>query len=157
LCHVPTLTPLSKTAANRPRSRSLLPSDILNIDITLFTRSHYHGDTSLTFALPSADIFSRALIAVAREALHVGIRACGPGRPFKNVGDAIDEFVREEGFSVNRQFTGHGVGKRFHSQPWVLHHRASLRSGFPLLLADPHPRLNLTHPHGSKTFHPTET
>lgn len=69
-------------------SRPLHPEDIINIDLTIFLNG-YHGDTSATFLLPKVDKQGRELIEATQEALEVGIRQCGPGRPFKEIGRAI--------------------------------------------------------------------
>lgn len=63
------------------------------------------------------------LVEITNEALRTGIRACGPGRPFKGIGEAIHSLTRHSNFSVSSQFTGHGIGTRFHRPPWILHHR----------------------------------
>lgn len=62
------------------------------------------------------------LIKITREALAQGIMACGPGRPFSDIGRKINDLVAQHGYSVNQQFTGHGIGKVFHRPPWILHH-----------------------------------
>ena len=69
-------------------SRPLHPEDIVNVDLTIF-RDGYHGDTSATFLLPEVDKRGRELVEATREALEVGIRQCGPGRPLKEIGRAI--------------------------------------------------------------------
>ena len=73
-------------------SRPLDPADIINIDLTLFCSS-YHGDTSATFILPAVDEIGREFVEATREALELGISACGPGREFRGIGRAI-EYVR---------------------------------------------------------------
>jgi len=69
-------------------SRPLEPRDIVNIDLTLFYQG-YHGDTSATFMLPDVDNQGVELVEATKEALMVGIRACGPGMPLKGIGRAI--------------------------------------------------------------------
>lgn len=69
-------------------SRPLHPEDIINVDLTLFLDG-YHGDTSATFQLPETDKLGRELVEVTKEALEVGIRACGPGRHLKDIGREI--------------------------------------------------------------------
>jgi methionyl aminopeptidase len=70
-------------------SRPLHPEDIINIDLTLFLYG-YHGDTSKTFMLPAVDKLGRDLVEATREALELGIRACGPGKKFSGIGNAIE-------------------------------------------------------------------
>ena len=56
-------------------------------------------------------------------ALEAGISVCGPGRPFKSIGRAIHELLRGKDYCVSPQFSGHGIGREFHRQPWIFHHR----------------------------------
>jgi methionyl aminopeptidase len=69
-------------------SRPLHPEDIVNVDLTIFLDG-YHGDTSATFLLPEVDKKGRELVEATQEALEVGIRQCGPGKPLKEIGRAI--------------------------------------------------------------------
>ena len=69
-------------------SRPLHPEDIVNIDLTIFLNG-YHGDTSATFLLPEVDKKGRELVEATQEALRVGIKQCGPGKPLKEIGRAI--------------------------------------------------------------------
>jgi methionyl aminopeptidase len=62
--------------------------DIINVDLTIFLDG-YHGDTSATFLLPEVDKRARELVEATQEALEVGIKQCGPGRPYKEIGRAI--------------------------------------------------------------------
>ncbi|KAK8864436.1 methionine aminopeptidase, type I [Kwoniella newhampshirensis] len=107
-----------------PDDRPLHPQDIINIDLTLF-HDGYHGDTSATFLLPEVDKPGRELVEATKEALDVGIRACGPGKAYNEIGRTIEEFAKRYRFSVNSQFSGHGIGKRFHQPPWIFHTRNS--------------------------------
>ncbi|KAH8090450.1 peptidase M24, structural domain-containing protein [Filobasidium floriforme] len=121
-----------------PDERSLEESDLVNVDVTIYSALPeeeddddtipvwMHGDTSRTFALPAIDTLGKELIECTREALEVGIRKCGPGLPFSEIGTAIEAFATKHGFSVNRQFTGHGIGERFHTAPWIVHHKNDL-------------------------------
>jgi methionyl aminopeptidase len=79
---------LSKLEARLMFSRPLHPEDIINVDLTIFLKG-YHGDTSATFLLPEADKRGRELVEATQEALEVGIRECGPGKPLKELGRAI--------------------------------------------------------------------
>jgi methionine aminopeptidase len=63
----------------------------------------------------------RELVDVTNYALRAGINACGPGRSFKGIGQAIHN-VLGENYSVSSQFIGHGIGTFFHTRPWILHH-----------------------------------
>ncbi|GMK55942.1 hypothetical protein CspeluHIS016_0209980 [Cutaneotrichosporon spelunceum] len=105
-----------------PDSRPLLATDIVNVDITLYYNG-FHGDTSATFALPATDKAGRELVRVTREALELGIAECGPGKSYASIGKVIDEHARKHGMSVNTQFVGHGIGRKFHAYPHILHHK----------------------------------
>ena len=114
--HLPYFHVASITACRRP----LESGDIINIDITVFY-NNYHGDTSQTFLVGPVDGPGRHLVSTTLSALHAGIQACGPGRPFKGIGRAIVREAEKGGVSVSSQFTGHGIGKVFHRPPWILH------------------------------------
>ncbi|WWC89287.1 methionine aminopeptidase, type I [Kwoniella dendrophila CBS 6074] len=105
-----------------PDERSLLPEDIINVDLTLFYKG-YHGDTSATFQLPAVDKQGRDLLEATKEALEIGIQTCRPGKRYKDIGQEIEDFAKRHGFSVNGQFSGHGIGNRFHRPPWIFHCR----------------------------------
>jgi len=104
-----------------PDDRPLESRDIVNIDITVFLNG-YHGDTSQTFLVGDVDDQGKELVKATRQALQLGIQACGPGRPFKGIGKAIHNLIQHTPFSVSSQFSGHGIGTVFHRPPWVLHH-----------------------------------
>ncbi|RDB19969.1 Methionine aminopeptidase 1D, chloroplastic/mitochondrial [Hypsizygus marmoreus] len=104
-----------------PDDRPLENGDIINIDITVYLNG-YHGDTSQTFLVGDVDEQGRELVQATNKALQAGIHACGPGRPFKDIGKAIHELTRQSKFCVSSQFTGHGIGTVFHRPPWILHH-----------------------------------
>ncbi|KAL7421626.1 hypothetical protein Q5752_003395 [Cryptotrichosporon argae] len=104
------------------RDRPLDARDLVNLDVTVCLGG-YHGDTSRTFLLPGADDGARELVESTAEALARAIAVCGPGVPFAEIGRVIEDLAERRGFSVNRQFTGHGIGKQFHLPPYVLHHR----------------------------------
>ncbi|KAG7447771.1 methionine aminopeptidase [Guyanagaster necrorhizus] len=109
-----------------PDDRPLEDGDIINIDITIFLDG-YHGDTSETFLVGDVDPEGRVLCAVTSNALKAGIAACGPGKPFKAIGQAIHHYLADNrsqlgmDFCVSQQFTGHGIGTAFHAKPWILH------------------------------------
>ncbi|KXN89007.1 Methionine aminopeptidase 1D, chloroplastic/mitochondrial [Leucoagaricus sp. SymC.cos] len=104
-----------------PDDRALEDGDIVNVDITVYLDG-YHGDTSQTFLVGDVDQQGRDLVSITNRALRAGINACGPGRPFKGIGQAIHDAIGED-YSVSSQFTGHGIGKFFHSRPWILHYK----------------------------------
>lgn len=104
-----------------PDDRSLEDGDIVNIDVTAFVDG-MHGDTSATMIVGNADEPTRALVAATREATLRGIRAIKPGEPLRRIGEAIEPFAHSRGFSVVREYGGHGIGETFHAAPHVNHH-----------------------------------
>ncbi|EIW61524.1 methionine aminopeptidase [Trametes versicolor FP-101664 SS1] len=103
-----------------PDDRPLQDGDIVNVDITVYLDG-FHGDTSRTFLVGEVDEKGRELVEITEAALEAGISACGPGRPFKGIGRAIHELLKGKDFSASPQFTGHGIGREFHRQPWIYH------------------------------------
>jgi methionyl aminopeptidase len=95
--------------------------DIINIDITAYIGG-VHGDTNATFLAGDVDEESRLLVERTREALNRGIKAVAPGRPLRTVGLVIEKYAGRFGYGVVRDFTGHGIGKTFHSGLVVPHY-----------------------------------
>jgi methionyl aminopeptidase len=103
-----------------PGERRLEEGDILNIDVTVILDGWY-GDTSRMYAAGTPSTRARVLMDVTYEALMIGIEAARPGNTFGDIGHAIQQFVEQRRFSVVRDFCGHGIGRRFHEAPNVLH------------------------------------
>jgi methionyl aminopeptidase len=95
--------------------------DIVNVDITAFIGG-VHGDTNATFLAGNVDEESRLLVERTHEAMMRGIRAVAPGRPLNAIGRVIESYARRFGYGVVRDFTGHGIGKTFHSGLIVAHY-----------------------------------
>ncbi len=95
--------------------------DIINIDITAYIGG-VHGDTNATFLVGEVDEQSRLLVERTREATNRGIKAVAPGRPLNTVGLVIEKYATRFGYGVVRDFTGHGIGKTFHSGLVVPHY-----------------------------------
>ena len=105
-----------------PGEKRLKKGDILNIDITII-KDGWHGDTSRMFIVGGeASILARRLCAVTFECLWLGIDQVRPGARFGDIGVAIQRHAEASGFSVVREFCGHGVGRKFHEEPQVLHY-----------------------------------
>jgi methionyl aminopeptidase len=102
----------------------LADGDIVNIDLTTIVDGFF-GDSSETFMIGTAPEKARHLVMVAAEALIRGIEAVKPGRPLRAVAEAIEPFVNSRGCSVVRQYTGHGIGRKFHEGFTVYHHLES--------------------------------
>ncbi len=103
-----------------PGERRLLDGDILNIDVTVVLDG-WHGDTSRMYVAGQPGTRARVLMDVTYEALMRGMAAIRPGGTLGDVGHAIQSYVEAQRFSVVRDFCGHGIGRRFHEAPNVLH------------------------------------
>jgi methionyl aminopeptidase len=103
-----------------PGERRLVYGDILNIDLAVIIDG-WHGDTSRMYAVGEISIRARRLIEITYEAMMRGIAAVRPGATLGDIGFAIQSFVEPQGFSIVRDFCGHGVGRRYHEPPNVLH------------------------------------
>jgi methionyl aminopeptidase len=95
--------------------------DIVNIDITAYIGG-VHGDTNATFLAGNVDEESRLLVERTHEAMMRGIRAVAPGRSLNVIGRVIESYAKRFGYGVVRDFTGHGIGKTFHSGLIVPHY-----------------------------------
>lgn len=104
-----------------PGPKRLKNGDIVNIDITVI-KNGYHGDTSKMFLVGDPSIKARRLVAATQEAMYLGIEQVGPGRPLNGIGKAIQQHAESLGYSVVREFCGHGIGRAFHEDPQVLHY-----------------------------------
>ena len=104
-----------------PGPKVLKSGDIVNIDITVI-KDGFHGDTSAMFLVGEASVLAQRLVRVTREALFIGINMVRPGVRLGDLGAAIQTYVEREGFSVVREYCGHGIGRVFHEDPQVLHY-----------------------------------
>ena len=104
-----------------PGDKRLKPGDIVNIDITVI-KDGFHGDTSRMFCVGSPSIQAKRLVDATYEAMWRGIRAVRPGAHLGDIGSTIQKFAEGQGFSVVREFCGHGIGRQFHEEPQVLHY-----------------------------------
>ncbi len=104
-----------------PDDTVIADGDIVNIDITAYIGG-VHGDTNATFCAGAVDEESRLLVERTKEAMMRGIRAVAPGRPLNTVGLVIEKYAGRFGYGVVRDFTGHGIGKTFHSGLVVPHY-----------------------------------
>lgn len=104
-----------------PGDRVLKSGDIVNIDITVI-KDGYHGDTSRMFYVGEASIQARRLCDVTFECMWLGIKAVRPGGTFGDIGFVIQRHAEAHGYSVVREFCGHGIGRKFHEEPQVLHY-----------------------------------
>lgn len=107
-----------------PDSRPLEDGDIVNIDITAFIGG-VHGDTDATYLVGEVDEESRLLVERTHEAMMRGIRSALPGRRINIIGRVIESYAKRFGYGVVRDFTGHGIGRDFHSGLIVPHYDAA--------------------------------
>jgi methionyl aminopeptidase len=104
-----------------PGERVLKNGDIVNIDVTVI-KDGYHGDTSRMFYVGEPSIAARRLCEVTYECMWLGIEQVRPGAFLGDIGHAIQTHAEKHGFSVVREFCGHGIGRKFHEEPQVLHY-----------------------------------
>ena len=104
-----------------PSDKRLKDGDVVNLDITVL-KDGFHGDTSRMFYVGKPSIAGKRLTEATYEAMWRGIRVVKPGATLGDVGHAIQSYVEPMGFSVVREFCGHGIGKKYHEEPQVLHY-----------------------------------
>ena len=104
-----------------PSDRVLKKGDVVNIDITVI-KDGYHGDTSRMFYVGEPSIQAKRLCEITYQSMWKGIREVRPGARLGDIGFSIQQFAESHGFSIVREFCGHGIGKVFHEEPQVLHY-----------------------------------
>jgi len=104
-----------------PNEKPLKKGDIVNVDVTVI-RDGWYGDTSRMFMVGEVSIAARRLVSMTYDAMWHGIVQVRPGARLGDIGHAIQKFAEGLGFSVVREFCGHGIGRRFHEEPQVLHY-----------------------------------
>jgi methionyl aminopeptidase len=104
-----------------PGERVLKQGDVLNIDVTVI-KDGFHGDSSRMFYIGEPGIQARRLVDVTYECMWRGIAQVRPGAQLGDVGAAIQAHAEQHGFSIVREFCGHGIGRKFHEEPQVLHY-----------------------------------
>ena len=104
-----------------PNDKPLKKGDIVNLDITVI-KDGWHGDTSRMFVVGEGSIAAKRLCALTYDAMWKGILKVRPGARLGDIGNAIQTFVENQGLSVVREFCGHGIGRKFHEEPQILHY-----------------------------------
>jgi methionyl aminopeptidase len=104
-----------------PGDKKLKDGDIINIDITVI-KDGWHGDTSKMFQVGKPTVRARDLCETAHQAMVTGIEMVKPGIRLGDVGYAIQQYSEGKGYSVVREYCGHGIGRVFHEDPQVLHY-----------------------------------
>ena len=101
-----------------PGTRQLQEGDLLSLDFGVAVEG-YHGDSAVTIAVGETDAESQRLMKVTREALVRGIAEMAPGHRLSDIGHAVESGVEETGFSIVREFVGHGIGRALHEAPQI--------------------------------------
>jgi methionyl aminopeptidase len=104
-----------------PSEKKLKSGDIVNVDITVI-KDDYHGDTSKMFCVGDVSQHAKRLIKVTQDSMYLGIEQVKPGATLGDIGHAIQKYAEAHRYSVVREFCGHGIGKKFHEEPQVLHY-----------------------------------
>jgi len=103
-----------------PGDRVLNEGDIISIDIGA-KYNGYHGDSAWTYAVGKIDENSQRLLDVTEESLYQGLKEAKPGERLSNISHAIQKYVEANGFSIVREYVGHGVGQDLHEDPDIPH------------------------------------
>lgn len=103
-----------------PDTRALKQGDIVNIDVTVIVDG-WHGDTSRTYFVGKVPVKAKRLTQVTYDAMMIGIEQVRPGATTGDIGHAIQTYAEGQGYSVVREYCGHGLGKVFHAAPNILH------------------------------------
>lgn len=110
-----------------PDTRPLERGDVVKFDVSCWLDGH-HGDTCRTWIVGGAEAVEpdvAQLVEVTKRALDESVALCGPGVPYSAIGDKIADVLEPYGYGSVRQFTGHGVGRTFHTLPRILHFRTA--------------------------------
>lgn len=105
-----------------PNPRDILQEgDIINVDVTTLYKK-FHGDTNRTFLVGKVSREVKKLVEVTHQCMLAGIATVRPGSRLGDIGAAIQELAHDHGYSVVREYCGHGIGRGFHEEPQVLHY-----------------------------------
>ncbi len=104
-----------------PGDKILKNGDAVNLDITVI-KDGYHGDTSRMFLIGEPSILAKRLSDITFECMWLGISKIKPGNHLGDIGYIIQQHAEKAGYSVVREFCGHGIGKIFHEEPQILHY-----------------------------------
>jgi methionyl aminopeptidase len=104
-----------------PGDKKLKTGDIVNIDVTVI-KDGYHGDTSRMYFAGQPSVQARRLCDITYECMWRGIAAVRAGARLGDIGNTIQNCAEKNGYSVVREFCGHGIGRKFHEEPQVLHY-----------------------------------
>ena len=99
----------------------LKDGDIINLDVTVI-KNGWHGDTSRMYIAGTPSVLAKRLVDTAFESMMCGIHAVRPGATLGDIGHVIQQHAETAGFSIVREYCGHGIGKVYHDEPQVLHY-----------------------------------
>ncbi|MGJ7923003.1 type I methionyl aminopeptidase [Neobacillus sp. LXY-4] len=104
-----------------PGDRVLNNGDVISIDIGA-KYNGYHGDSAWTYPVGEIDENTKRLLEVTEESLYLGLKEAKPGERLSNISHAIQTYVEANGFSIVREYVGHGVGQDLHEDPQIPHY-----------------------------------
>jgi methionyl aminopeptidase len=105
-----------------PGEKILKNGDVVNLDITVITPDGYYGDTSRMFMVGEVSVLAKRLTQITFECMWLGIAQVKPGAALGDIGHVIQMHAEEAGYSIVREYCGHGIGKVFHQDPQILHY-----------------------------------
>ena len=105
-----------------PGDKVLKAGDVVNLDITVITPDGYYGDTSRMFMVGEVSVMAKRLTQITFECMWLGIAQVKPGASLGDIGHVIQTHAEKAGYSVVREYCGHGIGKVFHQDPQILHY-----------------------------------
>ena len=124
-----------------PNDKPLKNGDIINIDITVI-KDGYYGDTSKMFMVGDTPEWAQRLCRITQECMYMAIEIVRPGTRLGDIGAIIQQHAESNGYSVVREFCGHGIGTVFHEEPQVLHYG---KAGTGLELQERHDLYHRAH------------
>ena len=104
-----------------PSEKILKEGDIINVDVTAY-KDGWHGDTSRMFEIGNVSVKAKRLIETTYESMMKAIKILKENIQLGDIGSTIQDYVEAQGFSVVRDFCGHGIGQSFHKEPTILHY-----------------------------------
>lgn len=113
------------------KNEILKNGDIINVDVTTYfpKENGFHGDTSVTFYIGEPIEEVKKLVEVTRQSLNKAIEVVRPGKSINEIGAIIQEYVESNNLTVVKDFIGHGVGRKFHEPPAILHYKSKQNWG----------------------------
>jgi methionyl aminopeptidase len=105
-----------------PGDKILKSGDVVNLDITVITPAGYFGDTSRMFMVGEPSVLAKRLTQITFECMWLGIAQVKPGARLGDIGHVIQTHAEKAGYSIVREYCGHGIGKVFHQDPQILHY-----------------------------------